>query len=70
MKKEFKNYSKKSNEMTCRWMDGDKSITLRDIDRQCYKERLEYLLDYCSFNRRYLIPVIFIPVVLYSFFLD
>ena len=70
MKKQFKDYQLESSKMVSRFMNGDKNITLRDIDLQSDKERFQYYLDYCSLNRSYLIPIVFIPVVLYWIFWD
>lgn len=59
-----------SQELLCRYVNGDKTVTIRDIEKQEYIEMFENRLDRWSFNKSFLKPIIFIPIFIFSVLFD
>lgn len=68
--KEKKDYFKQSHELLARFLNGDKEVTLKEIEFQELKDRFNYLWDCWSFQQKFLKPVVLLPLMVYFFFLD
>lgn len=56
--------------MLALYLNGNKKITLRQIDQQCHQENIQERISKYSFNKSYIKPFVAIPVLMYVFFFE
>lgn len=53
-----------------KYLNGDKNVSYEDIRRACQRERFERMWNQASFQKEWLKPATFFPVLLYFFLWD